>query len=365
MARPLEEWRQTRRGWLVLVAGTIGLLLLWLALRAILGGSIEPGLLSEKLDELPNRPTGVVLSQELAVRREVTGSIQSRVSIEAASRVAARITEVNVRAGDRVTRGQVIVVLDTSELRARLGEAEGQLAAARAELNRATAEEGRFSALFARGSATASERDAAEAAYRAAVGRTAQARAAVEAARAELEYTIVRAPVDGLVVERLAEPGDIAMPGKPLVRLYEEDVLRVELEVPEELTRNIRIGTPLDVSVDANGMKYRTQVSEIVPASDPTSRSFVVRAPLPSGQRLQPGMFARATFAIANEMVLTVPRNAIEEVGQLETVRVVSDGRIATRIVSLGRSFGDRVEVLAGLRDGQRVILDSRGAGTK
>ncbi|MFZ0888797.1 MAG: efflux RND transporter periplasmic adaptor subunit, partial [Candidatus Binataceae bacterium] len=189
--------------------------------------------------------------------------------------------------------------------------------------------------------------------------------AAVAAARAALEYATVRSPVDGVVVERLAEPGDMAMPGKPLVRLYDKNALRVELEVPEDLARSIDTGTLLQVRVDATGVEYHTQVTEIVPASDPTSRSFIVRAPLPSGQHLQPGMFARATFTTGSETVLTVPRDAIEEVGQLDTARVISEGRIQTQMVSLGRRFGDRVEVLAGLRAGQRVILDSPAVDTK
>ena len=343
------------------IAVAVGLVLLWGALRMIWGGRIEPGLLSERLDRVPNRPLGVVLSEKVPVRRELIGSIQSRVPVEAASRVAARVIAITVRAGDRVKRDQVIVTLDAHDLRAQVAQAQGQLAAAQGELSRATADEKRFTALFARGSATASEHDAAEAAYRGAAGRVAQAQAAVAAARAGLEYATVRSPVDAVAVERLAEPGDMAMPGKPLVRLYDANALRVELQVPENLARYIETATPLEVRVDATGAVYRTQVSEMVPASDPASRSFLVRAPLPSGRHLQPGMFARATFTTGSEAVLTMPRGAVERVGQLETVRVYSDGRIQTRMVSLGRPFGDRIEVLAGLRPGDQVILDSVG----
>jgi len=346
------------------IAAAVGLVLLWVALRIIRGGAISPGLLGERFDPAPNRPLGVVLSERLRVRRELIGSIQSRVPIEAASRVAAGVIEITVRAGDHVKRDQVIVTLDAHDLKAQVAQAQGQLAAAQGESRRATADKKRFSALFARGSVTASERDAAEAAYRGAAGRVAQARAAVAAARAGLEYATVRSPVDAVVVERLAEPGDMAMPGRPLVRLYDANALRVELQVPEDLARYIEPATPLEVRVDATGAAYHTQVSEIVPASDPASRIFLVRAPLPSGQHLQPGMFARATFAAGSEAVLTLPRAAVERIGQLETVRVYSEGRIQTRMVSLGRRFGDRIEVLAGLAPGEHVILDATEPGT-
>ncbi len=361
MATPRTELRQARPKRLLLIAAAVGIALLAFAIRAIQPGRIEPGLLGEKIDQIPNRPLAVVLSETLPIRRELIGSIQSRVPIEAASRIAARITEIEVRAGDRVKRGQVLVKLDAAELRAQVAQAEGQLDAAQGELSRAAADEKRFSALFMRGSVTTSEHDAAEAAYRGAGGRVAQADAAVAAARAGLEYATVLSPVDGMVVERLAEPGDMAMPGNPLVRLYDESALRVELEVPEDLARSVEPGTPLDVKVDASGASYNTRISEIVPASDPSSRSFIVRAPLPSGEHLQPGMFARATLTGGSETVITVPRDAIEEVGQLDTVRVVSKGRIETRMVSLGRRLGDRIEVLAGLRPGDQVILDSVG----
>jgi RND family efflux transporter MFP subunit len=362
MAGRSAELHRARPGWFAIVAAAAGLVLVWLAVRTIWGGRIRPGLLNERTDQIPNQPLALVLSEKLPIRREVIGSVQSRVPVEAASRVAARVTEVRVHAGDRVSRGQIIVALDASDLRAQVAQAQGQLTAARGDLTRTLADEKRFSALFARGSVTAREHDAAEAAYTGAAGRVAQARAALAAAQAGLDYATVRSPVAGVVVERLAEPGDLAMPGKPLVRLYDVSALRVQLEVPEDLARYIALGTLLDVTVAANSVSYHTQVNEIVPASDPSSRIVLVRAPLPSGQRLQPGMFARASFTAGTETVLTVPRDAIQQVGQLETARIVSDGKVETRMVSLGRSLDRRVEVLAGLRAGDRVLLDHTAA---
>ncbi|HXZ89081.1 MAG TPA: efflux RND transporter periplasmic adaptor subunit [Candidatus Binataceae bacterium] len=362
MAGRLTEFRRERPGFFAIVTAAAGLVVAWLVVRAIWGGRIRPGLLDERAEQIPNQPVATVLSEKLPVRREVIGSVQSRVPVEAASRVSARVTEVRVHAGDRVSRDQILVTLDASDLRAQVAQAHGQLTAAQGDLDRAAADKQRFSALFARGSVTAHEHDAAEAAYSDAAGRVAQARAALAAAQAGLEYATVRSPVAGVVVERLTEPGDLAMPGKPLVRLYDENALRVQLEVPEDLARYIELGTLLDVTVAGNGVSYHTQVNEIVPASDPSSRIFLIRAPLPSGQRLQPGMFARASFTAGAETVLTVPRDAIQEVGQLETARIVSDGKVETRMVSLGRRLDRRVEVLAGLRAGDRVLLDHPAA---
>jgi membrane fusion protein (multidrug efflux system) len=346
------------RRWRYAVALVVGLVVLWIAISALRGSRIAPGLVGQSIEPIPNVARGIVLSQQVPLRRELIGAVQSSVTVDAASRVAARIAAIPVHAGDRVQRGQVLAALDASDLRAGLAQARAQLEAARGQLHRAAADEQRFAALFARGSVTASEHDAAEAAYRGALGQVGQAEAAVAAARASLVYATVRSPVDGVVVERLAEPGDMAMPGRPLVRLYDTGALRVELEVAEDLARKIELGTPLLVRVDAIGTTYRTRVNEIVPASDPLNRSFLVRAPLPSGGHLQPGMFARAALTIGSEQVLTAPADAIQQVGQLYTVRVITDGRIETRMVALGRSFHDRVEILAGLQPGQRVLLD-------
>lgn len=356
MARMRDKLKKLVGGRLLLVV-VAAVIILGAAVWLMSGGEIKPGLLAPSPRTVSSRELGTVLLQRLPLQRVMVGSVQSRVPIRAASRVAARIVAVRVHVGDHVRRNQVLVDLDSSELRAALAQARGELDAAQAQLTRTSADEKRFAALFARGSVTAHERDAARAAWRSAQGQVAQARAAVAAARAALGYATVRSPVAGVVEQRLAEPGDMAMPGQPLVLLYDQNALRVELQVPEALAQLIEIGMPLTVHVDAIAKTYPTRVNEIVPAANPASRSFIVRAPLPARQGLRPGMFARATVAIGSETILTIPRSAVERVGQLDTVHVVRQGRIESRLVSLGRVIGNRIEVLAGVRQGERVIL--------
>lgn len=345
-----------------ILGGAIVLVLLWIGLRWISGGKIEPGLAAARIDQVPNRALGVVRAETIPERREVIGSIQSRVPVQASSRIAARVVQVKVRAGDRVKAGQVLVELDTSDLNAQLAHARGELAAAQAEMSRASADDARFSALFARGSVTAREHDSAEAAYKAAAARGSQAKAAVEAARSAFDYAIVRAAASATVVERMVEAGDLAMPGKPLVVLYDETALRAELEAPEELARALAVGAAVDLRTEASDTVYHATINEIVPAANAASRTFLVRAAMPSGQHLKPGMFVRGTIETGSTPVLTIPRSAVQEIGQLETVRVYCEGRLQTRMVSLGRPVGDRVEVLAGLREGERLMLEQERA---
>jgi RND family efflux transporter MFP subunit len=324
-------------------------------------GKIEPGLLAPSRRARSALPVAAVKAEVVPITREFVGTIQSRSLVDAGSRVTATVGEVRVRAGSRVKPGEVMVVLDSADLRARLRESQGALAAARADLSRAAADHTRFKALYEKGSVTAREFEAAQAAYDAARGHADQARAAVAAAQAALAYGAVRSPVAGVVAQRMVEPGDIAVAGRPLVRLYDTHALRVEIEVPEMLARDVALGSPIDVRVDAAGATFKTAVNEIVPMADAASGTIVVRAPVPSDLGLKPGMFARASLAIGSERVITVPTAAVADVGQLQTVRVVRDGAILLRQVSLGRRLGDRFQVLAGLNPGDQVLLAPLG----
>jgi RND family efflux transporter MFP subunit len=324
-------------------------------------GKIEPGLLAPQHRGDSALPLAAVEAEVVPITREFVGTIQSRSLVDAGSRVTATVREVRVRAGSLVKPGDVMVVLDSADLRARLREAQGALVAAQADFSRAAADHARFKALYRKGSVTAREFEAAQAAFNAARGRADAARAGVAAAQAALDYGAVRSPVAGVVAERLVEPGDIAVAGTPLVRLYQTSALRVEVEVPELLARHVALGSRIDVRVDASGANFKTAVNEIVPMADVASRSIVVRAPAPADLGLKPGMFARASLAIGSERVITVPAAAVQDVGQLQTVRVVSGGSVTLRQVSLGRRLGDRFQVLAGLNPGDQVLVEPPG----
>lgn len=357
MTEPAMDARARGARLLVLALGA-GVVIL-AAFFYLRGGGIEPGLTGRDIAGPPNVRASQAQLQTMARMHEVIGSVQSRLEVNAASRVMATVREVRVRAGDRIAAGQVLVVLDSGDLRGALASASGALSAANANLERAARDHARFKELIKRGSVTAHEFDAAEAAYRAALADVAAAKGRVESARAALNYAVVTSPLTGVVDERLVEPGDLAVPGKPLVRVYDSNALRVELRVPEELTRSIRVGTRITVHVEAAGPDLPAVVNEIVPAADPASRTFLVRAPLAPNAGLRPGMFARASMAAGSEQVLTVEREAVENVGQLETVRVLSEGAVQVRQITTGRIFNDRVEVLSGLNPGDRVLLES------
>ena len=353
---------RVRRTPTVAIAAGAGALLLVLFIW-MRSGKIEPGLL-EAARTAPNLPTDRVRMESVPNLLDLTGTLQSRTQIDAASRVTATVREVRVRSGVRVKAGEILAVLDSADLSAELARAHSQLAAATANLERASKDEGRFSALVKRGSVTAHEFDAVESEYRAAHAQQDAARAQVAGAQAALAYTLVRSPIDGVIGERLVEPGDLAVPGKPLVTIYDPRAIRVELRVPEDMIHLVRVGSAITVHVDATGKDLNAVVSEVVPEADPASRTFLIRAPLPSAANLKPGMFARAAFKLGDQRVLTVARAAIDDVGQLQTVIVIKDGASQLRQIATGRRYGERVEVLSGLSADDRVVLEHHAAAT-
>ncbi len=185
----------------------------------------------------------------------------------------------------------------------------------------------------------------------------ARAQAALKEARVNLSYAAIHSPVVGVVIDRLAEPGDVATPGKPLMTMYEEGRLWLEAAVPEDLLAGFRIGQLRTVRIDATGAAVPGRVAEIVPSSDPQSRAVALRIRLERTEGILPGMFGRLEIPLARERVLVIPESAAIRAGQLTMVDVVDGGRLLRRTVQLGRRVNGRYEVLSGLSEGERVAL--------
>ncbi|MHB8381518.1 MAG: efflux RND transporter periplasmic adaptor subunit [Candidatus Binataceae bacterium] len=344
------------RGWMI---GAAALIVLAVAVYFHGAGRIRPGLLPGSSAGIGESATFRVQTIAVPRKTQVIGGIESRAPVEVSSNISARVREISVGAGQHITRGEILVQLDSTSLVAELARARGARSAALAELTRTEADWHRYSALYSRGSATAQERDAAQAAYSSASATEQQAAATISGADSALAYATVRSPVDGIVVDRMVEPGDMAMPGKPLLRIYGTQGMRAALAVPEGLLGSLRLGAPIRISVGAVHRDFTATISEIIPAANAQSGSVTVRANLPTGAGLQPGMFARAAIPGTSEALLTIPRSAVQAVGQLNTVRVLSNGSVELRQVALGRPIGAQVEVLAGLSAGETVLLEA------
>jgi membrane fusion protein, multidrug efflux system len=344
----------------VIAAAVILGAMLWLS-GTLRHGRVEPGKLA-----LPAPPP---ISRAVAVERrqgthyaDLVGSVQAEVRSEVAAKIVANILEVRVTAGDTVQAGQVVIVLDEGGLRARVNQAKESLRGAEAKRDLAQIEYNRALKLAEQKVATPYELEqwrAQQLAAAADVARSQQALAETEAALAD---TQIRSPITGIVIDRQAEPGDQAAPGRPLLTIYDPARLRLEASVRETLVGRLKKNDAVPIFIDALKEERMGRVEETVPASDPQSRSFLAKIHIEKPAGLMPGMFARVHLPLSPQERLELPLEAVEQVGQLSLVTALVDGRPQRRAVRLGQVDGSRVEVLAGLTEGETVLLP---AGTR
>ncbi len=325
---------------------------------------------------------------------EVPGTITAAAAAQVAARAMGTVMQVATREGDHVKRGQLLVLLDERELVARRNAARAALeeaAAAREEANRGVALSQaqadvanktyeRFVFLHGQKSVSPQEFDEVEAKHRAALAGLEQAKARrqqVEAAHARAEsearaaeavagYARVAAPFDGVLVRRMVEPGSMVAPGTPLLIVEDTSRYRMEVSVPasaaSDATR-LRKGSPARVRLDAlPGRELAGQVVELEAGADPASQTLRARIELPRDAGVRSGWFGRAWFRRGERRALVMPRSAVVERGQLRGVYAVDAGQIARwRLVTLGASVGDRVQILSGLGEGERFVADPGG----
>ena len=176
-------------------------------------------------------------------------------------------------------------------------------------------------------------------------------------AEVSLSYAVIRSPFTGMVVDKLANVGDLAAPGRPLLTMYEQGRLWFSANVPEDLLGRIHVGDAMAFRIDALNREMQGRVVEIVPSSDPSSRTVVARLHLTDTTGILPGMFGRLMIPMASEQILALPAAALVRAGQLTMVDVVRGTRVERRTVQLGRAVGDGFEVLSGLAAGETVVL--------
>ena len=311
-------------------------------------------------------PTVLAVEERGPVFEWASGAVASARQTVVASRVLAAIVEIPVRAGAEVRMGDVVAVLDARDLAAREGEAQQALTAARAELGLADREAARIAQLVGEGVATVQERDRSAAALRVARAEFERAQESLAAARIAKSYTELRAPVSGRVIERLAEPGETATPGRPLLRIYDPGVLRAEAPVRESLAVKLALGDTLALEVQSLALRVDGVVDEIVPYAEPGARTLLVKVRLPADPRLYAGLFVRIAIPAGERTRVLVPEAAVEREGQLESVRIAgASGAAELRAITTGERMPDgRVEVLSGLRAGELVVLPSGPAAS-
>jgi RND family efflux transporter MFP subunit len=294
------------------------------------------------------------------------------------------VREVKVQTGDRVSAGQLLVLIDSRDLEAGLlqaraaeqearsgiAEAENGIAAAKAQLELAEVTFRRMQDLFGKKSISNQEFDeaqarlrSAEAGYRMAVSkraqleaRSAQAAQSVESASVMRSYAEIRAPFAGVVTEKRVEQGYMATPGTPLLTIEQAGAYRLEAPVQEWMIGSVRAGQNVSVLVDTFTQPLNARVTEIVPTVDPASRAFLVKATLPSRPMIRSGLFGRLRVQRGVQQAIAIPADAIVHRGALQSVFVAENGVARLRMVTMGHVHEGQAEILSGLQAGEKVI---------
>jgi RND family efflux transporter MFP subunit len=295
---------------------------------------------------------------------EVFGVVQPARQAVVSSRVSGPVTAVKVSAGDLVRKGQTLMEIEPDSIEGQVSQARGALAQAQAALSLAEKNYARFQELQKKDAASEVELDMARMQYEQAQGAVAQAEGAVQTASSVAGEAMVTAPFNARVVEKMAEVGDMAAPGRPLVRLESRSGSQIRLTVREADIARVSLGQTIEVSLDARPELGRIEgtVDEIAAAADPATHTFTVKVGLPLEQAAS-GASGRGYLAGAVVERLTVPASAVHARGGLELVVIRGeDGRSRTRSVTTGRTLDDgTVEILSGLAAGEQALVGLHG----
>ncbi len=356
---------------------------------------------TEKPTAVSGIQTEVVNTSSTSDYYEAVGTVRAKTSTILSAKIVGSITALHAREGDRVRAGQTLIEIDNRDARTQVSRAQAgvreaqtgtdevdkniraaESAKAAAEANKALAESTlkRYQVLRDRRSISPQEFDEVETKYKVAVveveradrmlqslvarknmvlARIDSAQADVAVAQVQIGFARITAPINGVVIAKHTEVGSLAAPGTPLLTI-EDSNYRLEAAVEESQLRNIRLGANALVTIDALGQEEMSgRVVEIVPMADPASRSYTVKIELLGKSLLRSGLFGKARFVSGEREVLAIPNKAIVQRGQLSYVYVVDASGVARmRLITLGKQTGERVEVLSGLSNGERIISD-------
>jgi RND family efflux transporter MFP subunit len=385
---------RSRRGRLLALA-----LLLLVALAGCGGDQSATAIIE---NSPPPRQVKMATAVETKVARTVsaTGTLAAEDQVVLGTKVVGRLGEISVDLGSRVRKGQAIARIDPSDYRLRVDQAAAALQQARvrlglpaegtsdkiepeqtatvrqaaATLKEARLTHDRMAKLWEGNYIARAELDAAvaqlaiaESQYQNALeevrirqGLLFQRRSELEIARQQLADTIIVSPMDGAVSERQASVGQYLAAGAPVVTLVRMDPLRLRLPVPERQAGSVRVGQPVELTVEGDSRRYSGRVVRLSPAISENNRTLLIEAEVPNRDgALRPGSFAKADIIVeAGEQIVTVPRDAVITFAGIDKVLTVEEGKAVEKRVRTGRRIGDQIEIVEGVTAGYQVIVD-------
>lgn len=321
----------------------------------------------EKSETQDNRPTVTVKVSSPSTLDgnflNASGKIEAVQNANLSTRMMGYVNNVPVKVGDKVRKGQLLISINSADLNAQKAQVNASITEATAAFNNAEKDYNRFKALFEDSSASQKEMDDMTANYKMAKARLEASKQMKNQVSAQLSYSNITAPFSGVVTGKYINKGDMANPGAPLISIEAPGKFQVITMVPESEITQIKKGTEVNVTIKSTNKIVKGKVTEVSTSAKNTGGQYLVKVVLDKSEvKLLSGMFTSVQFPVTKSTSnnILIPTSALVKRGELTGVYVVSSSNTALlRWLRLGKTFGDKIQVLSGLNANEQFILSS------
>lgn len=342
------------------VTKTVGISLLIATMMGLsgCGKDAEPTAVEDTAKTVAAEVVKVTLG-EVPLKAVVPGSVVPDQRAHIASRIMGYIENLNIEVGDQVKRGDLLFSIDSGDINSKIQQAQSAYQQAKAALEDAEADFQRFTKLYKDSAVSKQQYDKIRLQYSVAQENLSAARAGLNQARDQLNYANVKAPFDGVIVQKMATAGSLAAPGNPVVVMENLSSLSVQTQVSNDLYAALRIGDKAIVKVDGIEKPFEGTIYTLVSSADPKTRTHTVKLSLPDVDDVNSGTFARVSFTRGERQTMMLPKSAIVERAGIKGVFVVENGKAFFHMVRTGAEINGMVEIQAGLIVGEQVVVDN------
>ncbi len=300
----------------------------------------------------------------------LSGQIEAIQTVNLSTRVMGYITYLKVKVGDHVSKGQLLVSISNDDILAKRAQTDAMISEAESAMKSTKKDADRYSVLYQQQSASSKEVDNVNLQYSSAKARYEAAKQMRNEVNAMLAYTNLTAPFSGIVTQKMAEAGNLANPGMPLLTIEQAGSFQVNAAVPENAIKQIKHGVLADINIKALNKSFKGNVVQINQSSQFTGGQYLIKLSIPDTEQkgLYAGMYANVNIPMkqiivdTNNNAVLVPISAIEYKNQLTGIYTVSSNQTAVlRWIRIGKSYGNQVEVLSGLDKTESFISKAEG----
>ncbi len=296
---------------------------------------------------------------DVSIPLVVEGNIAARSEVKILPKLAGRILSVKVEEGSSVTSGQTLAMIESPEMEWQMQQQKASLQTAQANLENARSNLDRMRTLVDQGAVSQQQYETALTQLKVAEAQAKQIKASIRLLETQRENATVTSPISGVVIDRTAEVGVMAMPSNPLFTIAEAGPLELQVNVPEQEMSHLKLGAPVRVESAAfPGEVFIGKIREVSPSVDPQTRQIKAKIDLGRGSTLKIGMFVRGTIETRKRQSMVVPTAAVMTEGEEAFVYLDEGGKAKRITVKTGIREGSRVEVLSGLSTGMPVVVE-------